>query len=103
MVIGAIKKTPPHTIISVPVQTAVWPSRASGALTVLVAVQVSVVGLYLPPVLKWQGKEFHFAPPQTIISLPVQTAVCSVLLAGALVVLVGSSYSHWIVSPAGVR
>jgi hypothetical protein len=35
---------------------------------VLVAVQVSVLGLYLPPVLKE-------LPPQTIISLPVQTAV----------------------------
>ena len=39
-------------IISLPVQTAVCCSRALGALVVLVAVQVSVPGLYLPPVLK---------------------------------------------------
>ena len=44
--------TPPQTIISLPVQTAVWKSRAEGALVVLVAVQLSVLGLYLPPVLK---------------------------------------------------
>jgi hypothetical protein len=34
---------------------------------VLVGVQVSVLGLYLPPVLN--------PPPQMIISVPVQTAV----------------------------
>ena len=39
---------------------------------VLVAVQLSVLGLYLPPVLKTLGK---LTPPQTIISLPVHTAV----------------------------
>ena len=38
----------------------------------LVAVQVSVLGSYLPPVLKWLVKS---APPQTIISLPVQSPV----------------------------
>jgi hypothetical protein len=42
---------PPQTIISLPAHTAVCPARASGALVVLVAVQVSVLGLYLPPVL----------------------------------------------------
>ena len=46
--------------------------RAAGALVVLVAVQLSVLGLYLPPVLK--ALPFAY-PPQTIISLPVQTAV----------------------------
>ena len=46
--------------------------RALGALVVLVAVQLSVLGLYLPPVFRsWES------PPQTIISLPVHTAVCS--------------------------
>jgi hypothetical protein len=59
---------PPHTIISLPVHTAVFQARPEGALTVLVAAQLSVLGLYLPPVLP--------APaPQTIISLPVHTAV----------------------------
>jgi hypothetical protein len=44
---------PPQTIISLPVQTlpkSFW--RGLGALVVLVAVQLSVLGLYLPPVLK---------------------------------------------------
>ena len=40
---------------------------------VLVAVQLFVLGLYLPPVLKVAREP---APPQTIISLPVHTAVC---------------------------
>ena len=38
----------------------------------LVAVQLSVLGLYLPPVFKGL---LPSTPPQTIISLPVQTAV----------------------------
>jgi hypothetical protein len=40
-------------IISLPVQTAVWLSRADGALLVLVTAQLSVTGLYLPPVFKF--------------------------------------------------
>ena len=43
---------PPQTIISPPVHTTVCNSRPSGALVVLVAVQLSVAGLYLPPVFK---------------------------------------------------
>jgi hypothetical protein len=39
---------------------------------VLVAVQLSVLGLYLPPVLK---KLAPLYPPQTIISLAFHTAV----------------------------
>ena len=46
--------------------------RPAGALVVLVAVQLSVLGSYLPPVLR---KLLLSAPPQTIISLPVHTAV----------------------------
>jgi len=41
---------PPHTIISVPVQTAVCPPRPEAALAVLVALQLFVPGLYLAPV-----------------------------------------------------
>jgi hypothetical protein len=63
---------PPQTIISLPVHTAVWKSRANGASVVLVAVQLFVAGLYLPPVFV---KLLGMNPPQTIISLPVQTAV----------------------------
>ena len=51
------------------------------ALLVLVAIQLSVLGLYLPPVLK----KSRVIPPQTIISLPVQTAVCLSRAEGALV------------------
>src|SRR6266404_1909944 len=42
---------PPQTIISLPVQTA-GATRAVGALVVLVALQLSVPGSYLPPVPK---------------------------------------------------
>jgi hypothetical protein len=63
---------PPQTIISLPVHTAVGTLRAEGALVVLVAVQLSVPGLYLPPVLPMV---MMGDPPQTIISLPLQTAV----------------------------
>src|SRR5689334_12694565 len=49
----AEKGEPPQTIISVLVQTAVGASRCSGAFVKLVAVQLSVTGLYLPPVFKW--------------------------------------------------
>src|SRR5262245_1230831 len=65
--------SPPQTIISLPVHTAVCPSRLVGALIVVVAVQLSVLGLYLPPVL--MRLRFSSVPPQTIISLPVHTAV----------------------------
>ena len=44
--------SPPHTIISLPVQTPVWLSLASGALVMLVVTQLSVPGVYLPPVFK---------------------------------------------------
>jgi hypothetical protein len=64
---------PPQTIISLPVQTAVCEMRPAGALASLVAVQLSVLGSYLLPVLKKLPLPSH--PPQTIISLTVQTAV----------------------------
>ena len=48
--------------------------RAVGALVVLIAVQLSVLGLYLPPVFKVKIVG-TLSPPQTIISLPVHTAV----------------------------
>jgi hypothetical protein len=77
--------SPPHTIISLPVHTAVCQSLAVGTLLVAVAVQLSVLGLYLPPVLK--ESPWPLPPPQTIMSLPVQTALCRIRLRGALVVL----------------
>jgi hypothetical protein len=64
---------PPQTIISLPFHTALWDSRGEGALAVLVAIQLSAVGLYLPPVL--QSLNVESPPPQTIISLPLQMLV----------------------------
>ena len=52
---------------------------------VLVAVQLSVLGSYLPPVFK---KNWLSNPPHAIISLPVQTAVCKYREEGALLELV---------------
>ena len=82
--------TPPQTIISLPVHTAVWISRASGALVVLVGIQLLVLGLYLPPVLK---RVLTLCPPHTIISLPVHTAVWPYRMLGALVMLVAIQLS----------
>jgi len=59
-------------IISLSAQTAVCESRAEGALMVLVAAQPSMPGSYLPPVSK---SPKLLAPPHTIISLPLHTAV----------------------------
>jgi hypothetical protein len=71
-------------IISMPVQTAVWETRADGALLLPVGVQLFTLGSYLPPVFK--PPELN--PPQTIISMPVHTAVCEDRALGALAVLV---------------
>src|SRR6266853_999625 len=78
---------PPQTIIWLPVHTAVCQNRSVGALAVLVAVQLSVLGLYLPPV----GKPP--VPPQTIIWLPVQTAVWNSQAEGAFDVVVAIQLS----------
>src|SRR5215468_1245243 len=77
-------------IISVLVQTALWYARADGALVVLVAVQLSVLGSYRPPLFK---KLIPSNPPHTIISLPVHTALCDSRADGALVVLVAVQVS----------
>ena len=52
----------------------------------LVAVQLSVCGLYLPPVFNWLNN--RSCPPQMIISLPVQTALWTARATGALILLV---------------
>jgi hypothetical protein len=86
---------PPQAIIWVPVHTAVCTTRPAGALLVLVAVQLSVIGLYLPPVFK-RSILVHqppLHPPQTIISLPVHTAVCRTRPPGALLVVVAVQLS----------
>ena len=75
-------------------------NRAVGAFVVLVAVQLSVPGLYLPPVFQ----KLPSIPPQTIISLPVQTAVCKFGLSGRVGGAGGCpTIRAGIVSPAGVQ
>jgi hypothetical protein len=59
-------------------------------LVVLVGVQLSVPGLYLPPVLK---SLLELNPPQAIISVPVHTAVGKARVSGALLVLVAAQLS----------
>ena len=56
---------------------------------VLVGIQPFVAGLYLAPVFA----RVPSCPPQTIISLPVHTAVCHSRPSGALVVLVAVQLS----------
>lgn len=63
---------PPHTIISLLVQTDVCEVRPAGALAVLVVSHVLVLGLYLPPVLTKLNKS---PPPHTTISVPVHMDV----------------------------
>ena len=60
--------SPPQTIISVPVHTAVCLRRPIGAVVMSVVPQLSNAGLYLPPVLEDE-------PPQIIISSPLHSAV----------------------------
>jgi hypothetical protein len=71
--IGGQQKAPPQMIISLPVHTAARESRGEGAFTRLVAVQLSTVALYLPPV--FVSLNVESVPPHTIISLPLQIAV----------------------------
>jgi len=52
---------------------ALWNRLAFGALVVLVAAQLLVMRLYLPPVFK--SLALKSDPAQTIISVSVQTAV----------------------------
>src|SRR5881396_3827237 len=58
-------------IIFEPVQIAVWPSRATGAMSVIWS-QEFPTGSYRLPVL---NRVALSKPPQTIITEPVQTAV----------------------------
>ena len=88
-------KYPPQTIISLPVHTAVCSARAEGALVILVAIQLFAAGRYSPPVFK-KIRLFGMSkyPPQTIMSLPVQTAVWLSRPSGALVVVVAVQLSE---------
>ena len=83
---------PAQMIISPPVQTAECNDRPSGASVVLVAIQLSVPGLYRPPVFRYPPLK-GLNPPQTIISLPLHTAAWAVRSEGALVKLVAVQLS----------
>ena len=68
---------------------------------VLVGVQLSVLGLYLPPLFKLPEE---LSPPHTIISLSAQTAVCPSLPIGAFVVEVATQLSVFGLYPcAGIE
>ena len=72
-----------------------------GRVARLVAVQLSVFGLYLPPV--FVSLNVSSTPPQTIISLFVHTVVCAIRPSGALVVFVTRpSIVGRIISAAGL-
>ena len=58
-------------------------------MVVLLAVQLSVIGLYLAPVFR----KLLSAPPQAIISLPVHTAVWTTRRSGTFVLLVAVQVS----------
>jgi hypothetical protein len=73
----------------------------------LVSVQLSVLGLYLTPSFVMHRTDGHENPPQTIISLPVQTAVSLSRLNGAAVMAVhvsvlGSYFPPVFKPPSGV-
>ena len=55
----ALLFSPPHTTISLPVHTAVCEYRGVGALIVPVAVQLSVLGSYFPPVFTQLPHHIH--------------------------------------------
>src|SRR5262245_45663856 len=66
---------PPHTIIRVPVQTAVGDMRSVGTFVRLVApVQEFAPGSKIAPEV---SGETELLPPQMIIRVPVHTATCS--------------------------
>ena len=70
-------------------------------MVVLVGAQLSMLALYLPPVFK---SVLLPTPPQTIISLPVHTAVWALRPSGTFVLLVAVQVIRvGIVSPAGVQ
>jgi hypothetical protein len=72
---------------------AVWRLRPVGGLVTLVDIQLSVPGVYRLPVFHQCEFPSKKNPPQTIISLPVQIAVCSSRPVGALVMFVGVQVS----------
>jgi len=70
---GFCTADPPQTIISVPVQTAEWRSRAEGAPVVCIGSHESETGSYIAPSPNWNP--WGLPPPQMAILEPVHTAV----------------------------
>src|SRR5438034_1656777 len=87
---------PHRTLISSPVQRAECLVRAVGEPLELVMAQAFRSSSYRPPELSKEPPESCrdelVAPPQTIISLPVQTAVWPVRATGASLVSIDV---HW--------
>jgi hypothetical protein len=69
------------------------------AVGVAVGVGLGVAAQYFPPVLKTLGPS---PPPQTIISLPVHTAVWPARALGALLVLVAVHVSSTHPAPSDI-
>ena len=90
-VLKSSKSTPPQMIISVPVQTAVWRLRADGALVVLVAVQLSVLGLYRAPVFNKLLPSY--AAPNDHLGTCSRRRCARCVASGALLVVVGVQLS----------
>ncbi len=79
------ESTPPQTIISVPVQTALWPLRALGAPVALMAAQLCGENVsFLPS----PSTDALSRPPNTIMALPVLTALWAKRGEGALTVVI---------------
>jgi hypothetical protein len=62
-------------------------------LVKLVAIQVSLLGLYLAPVSTVLADKSLLRPPHTIISTPVQMAECKERLAGTFATVIGLQVS----------
>jgi len=84
---------PPQTSIVLPVQIALWDSRALGAPTELIDNQLLVAGSYRPPADPAEPESLDSAP-QNNARPPVQTAVGREIAGGASTTDVGDQESE---------
>src|SRR5262245_35953663 len=68
--------SPPHTIMTPPASTTLWPKREAGAPDSVVVAQLSSTGSYSAPVLS--RVPAALLPPQMIMRPPSQRAECPV-------------------------
>ena len=95
------KACPPQAIISLPVQTAVRYLRPGGALMLLVALQLSVPGSYLPPAIRGHG-DTAATPDNHFTARPYRRELRS-LFRHAGHARSCPTIGAWIVSSAGVQ